>query len=66
MRVQGPGSNEIEQSYLTRSINWTHGLETRVQDRRVANPNLGQINMAPLWMENQFVQTKRRAKREIS
>jgi len=24
--VQGPGSNEIEQSYWMRAINWTHGL----------------------------------------
>jgi hypothetical protein len=26
MRVQGPGSNEIEQSYWMRVINWTHSL----------------------------------------
>jgi hypothetical protein len=24
MRVQGPGSNEIEQSYWLRAIKWTH------------------------------------------
>jgi len=32
MRVQGPGSNEIEQSYWMRAINWTHGFS--VQDQR--------------------------------
>jgi hypothetical protein len=26
MRVQSPQSNEIEQSYWMRAINWTHGL----------------------------------------
>jgi len=34
MRLQGPGSNEIEQSYWLRAIHWTYGLQTRVQDKK--------------------------------
>ncbi len=26
IRIHGPRSNEIEQSYWMRAINWTHGL----------------------------------------
>jgi hypothetical protein len=31
------GSNEIEQSYWMRVINWTLGPRTKVQDQKVAN-----------------------------
>jgi hypothetical protein len=37
MRIQGPGSNEIEQPYWMKAINWTHSLEMRFQDQKVAN-----------------------------
>ncbi len=37
MRVPGLGSYEIEQSHWLRAINWTHGLQMRVQDQKVSN-----------------------------
>jgi hypothetical protein len=41
---EGSKSNEIEQSYWTRVINWTHALQTRVQ-----NQKKWQIDTKPTW-----------------
>ncbi len=38
MRIQGPGSKEMEQSLLDESHKLHSGLEMRVQDQKVANP----------------------------
>jgi hypothetical protein len=37
---EGPRSNEIEQSYRLRAINWTHSLVMRVQDQEVTKSRL--------------------------
>ncbi len=41
---EGPRSNEIEQYYWLRAINWIHGLYLRVQDQKS-----GKIKAKPTW-----------------
>jgi hypothetical protein len=55
MRVQGPESNEIEQSYWLRAINWTHSLYMRVQHQKWQIKAKG---MAPFWRENNWFRSK--------
>jgi len=61
MRIQGLGSNEIEQSYWLVAIKWTHELWMKVEDQKLTNQNY----MAPFWKENQLVQTKKKEKRRV-
>ncbi len=50
IRFQGPGPNEIEQSYWRRVLNWTHGLQMGAQDQKVAK-----LTWHHFGGENQFV-----------
>ncbi len=34
---EGPWTNEFKQSYWSKPLNWSQGLQTRVQDQKVAN-----------------------------
>ncbi len=51
MRGQGPGSNEIEQSYCQKAINWTHGLYLDAGPR----PKSGKLrlNLHGTWVQDQ-------------